>query len=685
MRRLLVVPAVAAALAGAPVVATQASAATPLPALVTLAQHLVREGSAANHDASSRPVVTGITGVPTAIAKKVASAINQAAVKPLRAPRPAHDSIEVTAAIVEQDKRYLTAEIRWSSYIWMAAHPETSVAEVLFDRTTGAVIPLEEVFAPGKLSDGLKKLGAAVRAHAPGELGPAYDADSVRFGTVPAGADNLGALVPRPWGLEVAFGQGQIAAEAAGPLYVVVPWAALGSLVALPLPQGGVPLPPYRAGQPVADKTTLKALASATLAVAPFNAKPKAYRLQDARVAYSFSSDPDEAPGVFAVLRAVPTANPGNTHTVLLVGQDGDITHPAVSAVASGAVGCATLPSGVLAQLAMKCPAAAHAQTAHRAVADVAGTPVSLRLHTVHKTVRGTKVTRDVVDGLPGLTRSVAGRIASTLNKATAQMTTPDATRPRSETAQLRLVEQDSRFVVVLLFAGYDGGGAHGSHAVHTYVFTRKDGAQKTLTALVKPGALDAVLQKLSSAARKQLPAMIGNLGNHAELVAGTYPDRGNYLDVFPRTDGLAVIFGEYQVASYAAGILQITVPWSGLRGSLKAAPPAPTLGASLAARSGHPLWAPFATKATVAAGDVEGGAYGEVLLSRPVQPGNAAVPVQYGVGQAVLSDDSRVTFAVSSADYGTWHLVAEGTPGEVCAALPGSARKDLRLRCDGA
>ena len=46
------------------------------------------------------------------------------------------------------------------SYVFMAAHPDTSVSELILDRTTGAVIPLEQVFAPGQLSAGLKKLGA---------------------------------------------------------------------------------------------------------------------------------------------------------------------------------------------------------------------------------------------------------------------------------------------------------------------------------------------------------------------------------------------------------------------------------------------------------------------------------------------------------------------------------------------
>ena len=51
----------------------------------------------------------------------------------------------------------------------------------------------------------------------------------------------------------------------------------------------------------------------------------------------------------------------------------------------------------------------------------------------------------------------------------------------------------------------------------------------------------------------------------------------------------------------------------------------------------------------------------GEVLTSKSRQHG--PVPIQYAVGQATLAADQRVTFAVSSVDYGPWQLVAAGTP----------------------
>jgi hypothetical protein len=343
----LLAPSLAAAAPASP---------TPPPPLVRLVVRTIFEGSSASHDSSSRPVVTRIVGVSTAAARRAGHVVDVAAYQILHDQRrPARAHIDITAVLAEQDRRYLSVQLGVLTYIEGAAHPDFTIETLAFVRASGATLTAPQLFTANGRGPALRAISALVRKLAPGELGQAYSKDSIALGARPNLTD-LGRLVPRPWGLEVAFDQGQVAANAAGPLFVVVPWAPLARYLAVPLPLGDAPPPPYVAGQPVYNPPTLTAVSNAILHTKPFaGARAGTFRIEDVRFALVVSPDgvaPDQA---YAVARVVPVANPGNTHTVLLVGQDGDLTHPVVTAVALRSVGCATLPRAALLELQMRC------------------------------------------------------------------------------------------------------------------------------------------------------------------------------------------------------------------------------------------------------------------------------------------------------------------------------------------
>jgi hypothetical protein len=206
-------------------------------------------------------------------------------------------------------------------------------------------------------------LAGEVKRNAKQALGSAYDATSVGLALERPTAQQLQNVVPRPWGLEVFFNQGDLAAGAFGASSVLVPWKALTPLLVKPLPDlgGDVPTPSYSGGEAVVDRTLLRGLAAAVVnggrdGVPGLTGRtPASYRLVDARrVTAHISTDVTED---LYVETLVPFASPSKPLS-LLVALGGDEATPSfgVIDVQRGPVGCGVVSTAFIKALRERCP-----------------------------------------------------------------------------------------------------------------------------------------------------------------------------------------------------------------------------------------------------------------------------------------------------------------------------------------
>ena len=224
---------VAAVTAGSLALAAAPAGAATAPA-VTLAGHQV--STSAGHGLKhTRTVVTGLTGVAATPATRIIAKVNAVTKKAL-ATSPgdlgyvAENDDVVT--FVRADARYVTVSQQRYFFYYQAAHGESWVDPLTFDRTTGALLTLHSFAAKGQESTLLHRLSVATRSAL-----KKRGADPIAYvdGTTPKYA-NFASFEPLPTGLLVEFPQGAVDAEAAGPLTVLVHWATLKGLVGLPLP-----------------------------------------------------------------------------------------------------------------------------------------------------------------------------------------------------------------------------------------------------------------------------------------------------------------------------------------------------------------------------------------------------------------------------------------------------------------
>ncbi len=117
-------------------------------------------------------------------------------------------------------------------------------------------------------------------------------------------------------------------------------------------------------------------------------------------------------------------------------------------------------------------------------------------------------------------------------------------------------------------FSGYVyTGGAHGMPVLENLVIETTTGRRIPPEGLFAPGA--DWLETLSSRCLSELKRR-DLLGDDDEwLRKGTAPQPENYQLLFPRADGLKVTFAPYSVAPYAAGILEVVIPYPDLDGLL--------------------------------------------------------------------------------------------------------------------
>jgi hypothetical protein len=125
--------------------------------------------------------------------------------------------------------------------------------------------------------------------------------------------------------------------------------------------------------------------------------------------------------------------------------------------------------------------------------------------------------------------------------------------------------------LAAIRLSGYEyRGGAHGMPIIETVLIDLSDGRLLTPADLFRSGS--DWLPVLSERSREALKDR-DLLGPDLEwLNRGTAPDIENYQLLMPGADGLTVIFPPYQVAPYAAGVQEVLVPWTELRGLLNPA-----------------------------------------------------------------------------------------------------------------
>ncbi len=113
-----------------------------------------------------------------------------------------------------------------------------------------------------------------------------------------------------------------------------------------------------------------------------------------------------------------------------------------------------------------------------------------------------------------------------------------------------------NNFVSIVISGSQYLGGAHPGSVFSTINYDLLNDTELTLTDIFNPGS--SYLSTLSTQTKSELVTLLGVEASDSQLVAGTSADIDNFeLFYFTGTDSLenlGIIFGEYQVAPYAAG-----------------------------------------------------------------------------------------------------------------------------------
>lgn len=126
-----------------------------------------------------------------------------------------------------------------------------------------------------------------------------------------------------------------------------------------------------------------------------------------------------------------------------------------------------------------------------------------------------------------------------------------------------------SKDILTLRFLTYEyTGGAHGLSIVSSYILDLANNKEITFNDLFV--ANSKPLEKLAPLAAAALAQQLGPDADPKWISDGTAPKAENYTAYALTGKGLVLIFQQYQVAPYAAGIQEVTVPFSQLQGVLK-------------------------------------------------------------------------------------------------------------------
>jgi len=112
----------------------------------------------------------------------------------------------------------------------------------------------------------------------------------------------------------------------------------------------------------------------------------------------------------------------------------------------------------------------------------------------------------------------------------------------------------------------YLTSAAHPSDQVDAYTFDMSNGNHVGLSDMFQGN----YLKTLSSYSMGALTHMLGSDADSGQIAQGTTPTSDNFVVFVPHADGVHIIFNQYQVASYAAGIQEITIPYATLKADIK-------------------------------------------------------------------------------------------------------------------
>ncbi|HZS43182.1 MAG TPA: RsiV family protein [Candidatus Paceibacterota bacterium] len=110
----------------------------------------------------------------------------------------------------------------------------------------------------------------------------------------------------------------------------------------------------------------------------------------------------------------------------------------------------------------------------------------------------------------------------------------------------------------------YSAGAAHPGSNVLTLNYNLVTADVLSLANLFKPGA--QYLEAISEYSIKTLKKNLGTDAEPAAIEEGAAPKQENFNAFLVTDNGLEIIFTEYQVAAYAAGEQEVTIPWSELK-----------------------------------------------------------------------------------------------------------------------
>jgi len=108
----------------------------------------------------------------------------------------------------------------------------------------------------------------------------------------------------------------------------------------------------------------------------------------------------------------------------------------------------------------------------------------------------------------------------------------------------------------------YSAGAAHPSDQVDAYTFDTGNGNQIYLTDLFSGN----YLQTIATYSVQALTTQLGDDADSDQIAQGTAATQDSFKVFVPHADGLHIIFNQYQVASYADGIQEITIPYSAMQ-----------------------------------------------------------------------------------------------------------------------
>ena len=180
------------------------------------------------------------------------------------------------------------------------------------------------------------------------------------------------------------------------------------------------------------------------------------------------------------------------------------------------------------------------------------------------------KVNETLAAAIRGNAPTVAAAVDSFLAEAQEFFDqVPDGATGYATEAKQRLINTSEPYLVVEEAAYYYTGGAHGNYGIGFYNFDQRTGQLLTLDDLFRP-EYQATLEEVTEQYFKKKFLKAG-MTNYSE--AGFYFDD----DQFTMTDNFAIlpdsllfVYNPYEIAPYAMGMSEVTVPKSALKSILK-------------------------------------------------------------------------------------------------------------------